>query len=60
MAYIVRHKHGNEQAGAYVAEQGIEMGRDGEIYASWERINKTLRIRIGGAAVISVSGKLHL
>ncbi|XP_031617663.1 uncharacterized protein LOC116337351 [Contarinia nasturtii] len=60
LAYIVRYKHANEKTGAYVAEQGIEIGRDGEIHASWEQVHDTLQVRIGGEAAISVSGKLHL
>jgi len=59
-AYIARHKHGGESAGSYVAEQGIEIDRDSLIYASWERIGKTLSVRIGGEAVVSASGKLHV
>jgi len=58
--YIARHKHSIESAGSYIAEQGIEIDRDSLIYASWERVGKTLSVRIGGEAVVSASGKLHL
>ena len=59
-AYIARHKHAGEAAGSYLAEQGIEIGRDGEVYASWERESDSLRVRIAGEAVVSASGQLHL
>lgn len=49
-AYLARHRHGAEAAGGYVAEQGIELGRDGD----------ALRVTIGGAAVTVASGRLHL
>ena len=59
-AYIARHKHADETTGSYVAEQGIEIGRDGEVHASWERTSKNLSLRIGGEAAVSASGRLHL
>ena len=59
-AYIARHKHTDEAAGRYLAEQGIEIGRDGEIHASWERDGDSFRIHVGGEAAVSASGKLHL
>jgi len=59
-AHIARHKHADETGGSYIAEQGIEIGRDGEIHASWEREGETLRVRIGGEAAVSASGQLHL
>ena len=59
-AFIARHKHAGQAAGAYLAEQGIEMGRDGEVHASWEREGAALRVRIGGEAALAASGKLHL
>ncbi len=59
-AYIARHVHPDDTVGAYVAEQGIEIGRDGEIHASWEREGDALRIRIAGEAAVSASGQLHL
>ncbi|MEN9669931.1 MAG: hypothetical protein RL018_208 [Pseudomonadota bacterium] len=59
-AYIARHKHADESVGAYVAEQGIEIERDGVVHASWERKDTYLSVRIGGEATVSASGKLHL
>lgn len=59
-AFIARHKHAGDATGSYVAEQGIEIDRDGEIHASWEREGEVLRIRIGGEAAVSASGELHL
>ena len=55
-AFIARHKHPGQASGSYVAEQGIEIGRDGEIHASWEREGDALRVRIGGEAAIAASG----
>lgn len=59
-AYLARHKHAGEASGSYVSEQGIEIGRDGEIHASWAREGDALRVRVGGAAVVVASGVLHL
>lgn len=59
-AYIARHVHPDNVRGEYVAEQGIEIGRNGEVHASWERKGDTLRIRIAGEAAVSASGQLHL
>lgn len=59
-AFIARHKHADDATGSYIAEQGIEIGRDGEIHASWEREGDALRVRIGGEAAVSASGQLHL
>jgi PhzF family phenazine biosynthesis protein len=59
-AYLARHKHLGEATGSYIAEQGIEIGRDGEIHASWEREGESLRVRIGGKAAVFASGQLHL
>lgn len=59
-AFIARHKHAGETTGSYVAEQGIEIGRDGEVHASWEREGDALRVRIGGEAAVAASGQLYL
>lgn len=59
-AFIARHKHPDEASGSYVAEQGIEIGRDGEVLASWERAGDALRVRIGGEAAVAASGQLFL
>lgn len=58
-AFIARHKHPAEMTGGYVAEQGIEIGRDGEVHASWARGEAgTLSVRIGGEAAVSAAGQL--
>lgn len=57
-AFIAHHKHAAESSGSYLAEQGIEMGRDGEVHALWERSGDALRIKIGGEAAVSASGQL--
>ena len=59
-AFIARHKHPDQASGSYVAEQGIEIGRDGEIHASWEREGDTVRVRIGGEAAVAACGQLFL
>ncbi|KPX85555.1 PhzF family phenazine biosynthesis protein [Pseudomonas meliae] len=59
-AYIARHKHPEAATGSYLAEQGIEIGRDGEIHASWERDGHALRIRVGGEAAVAASGQLFV
>lgn len=59
-AFIARYKHPDQASGSYVAEQGIEIGRDGEIHASWERDGETLRVRIGGKAAVVARGLLFL
>ncbi|MCW5621935.1 MAG: PhzF family phenazine biosynthesis protein, partial [Burkholderiales bacterium] len=59
-AYIARHKHPEEASGSYIAEQGIEIGRDGEVHASWDRDGAALRVRIGGEAVVAASGQLFI
>lgn len=59
-AFIARHKQPEQASGSYVAEQGIEIGRDGEIHASWEQDGDALRVRIGGEAAVAASGHLFL
>jgi len=59
-AFLARHKHANESRGSYIAEQGIEIGRDGEVHASWTRNGDQLKLHIGGRAVVAASGQLHL
>ena len=59
-AYIARHAHSDDASGSYVSEQGIEIGRDGLVRASWERVDDHLRVRIGGSAVTVAHGELLL
>lgn len=59
-AFLAERKHASEPDGAYVAEQGVEIERRGEVHASWQREGGRLRIQIGGAAVTIISGQLHL
>jgi PhzF family phenazine biosynthesis protein len=59
-AFLARHKHAGEVGGSYVAEQGIEIGRDGKVFASWRREGDIVVVQIGGQAVIVASGRLHL
>lgn len=58
-AFIARYKPAHGGAGSYLAEQGIEIGRDGLVHASWERTGDALRIRIGGQAALAASGQLY-
>ncbi len=59
-AYRARYSGDGLERHAYLAEQGIEIGRDGQVYASWERREQGIEIRIGGGAVTIASGHLHL
>ncbi len=59
-AYIARHLRPQQAAGHYIAEQGVEIGRDGLVHAAWERKGGELRIRIAGQAVTFASGTLFL
>lgn len=58
-AYVARHID-PANTGAYRAEQGIEIGRDGIIHASWTRENGEIVVKIGGAAATSARGQLVL
>ncbi|RAZ86909.1 PhzF family phenazine biosynthesis protein [Cereibacter johrii] len=46
--------------GGYLAEQGVDMGRRGQVHAGWERTADGLRITVGGAACIVLRGELDL
>jgi len=59
LAFLARHKHAGEASGSYLAEQGIEIGRDGEVHASWLRDGESLRVMIAGAAVTVADGRLN-
>lgn len=59
-AYIARHTHPDAESCAYIAEQGIEIGRDGLVQASWDRVHAQVRVRIGGSAVTVATGQLLL
>lgn len=59
-AYLARHRYPDRDSFQYWAEQGIEIERDGEVHASWERSGDRLAIRIGGEAVTVASGQLLL
>jgi predicted PhzF superfamily epimerase YddE/YHI9 len=55
-------RHPDDATGGYRAEQRVEIGRDGEVHASWERgpDGLRIRIRIGGEAAIVARGELLL
>lgn len=59
-AFLARHKDSIKVYDRYIAEQGIEIGRDGEVYASWTRTGETLEVQIAGQATLVASGQLHL
>lgn len=59
-AFVARYKHDGEAAGAYRAEQGVEIGRNGEVRAAWTRTDGRLQIRIGGQTATVATGTLHL
>ena len=50
----------DEKRETFLAEQGIEMGRDGLIHVEWTRNGDELTVRVGGQAVTVASGTLHL
>lgn len=47
-AYLAKHRHAGEATGSYLAEQGVEIGRDGLVHVDWDRNGETLRVRVGG------------
>jgi PhzF family phenazine biosynthesis protein len=57
-AFLARHKHPGDASGNYLAEQGIEIGRAGEVHASWQRDGTALRVLIGGEATVVAQGQL--
>ncbi len=59
-AYIARHVNAETDRGHYIAEQGIEIGRDGIVHAAWEKEGPALRIMIAGQAVTFASGRLTI
>jgi PhzF family phenazine biosynthesis protein len=59
-AFLACYKHPNEPQGSYLAEQGIEIARDGEVHVWWNRDGGELRVLVGGRAVTVISGELHL
>ncbi len=59
-AYLAKHKHAGEAAGSYLAEQGMEIGRDGLVHIDWDRAGDALRVRVGGQAAQFASGHLVL
>jgi PhzF family phenazine biosynthesis protein len=59
-AFIARHKHPKDVSISYVAEQGIEIGRDGEVHVLLERDGDALSVRIGGEAAVAARGQLYL
>lgn len=56
-AHVARHRHAEEASGSYLAEQGIEIGRNGLVHAAWERRDGSLRVKIAGEAVTVASGQ---
>lgn len=59
-AYLARHIEPGRSAGQYIAEQGVEIGRQGVVHVSWERSDGFIRVRIAGAAVTCARGQLLL
>lgn len=58
-AWIATHRDCTAK-GAYLAEQGVEMGRRGEVQAGWEEGPKGLSITVGGTACVVLRGELEL
>lgn len=59
-AYVARHKHPQKTEGSYLAEQGVEIGRDGEVHVSWRRDGDALQVRVGGEAAVAARGQLYI
>lgn len=59
-AYIARNIYPDQQTGSYLAEQGVEIARDGLVHVSFVREGDRLKVMVGGEAAVSASGKLHL
>ena len=60
-AYISRHGLLGGPHPSYRAEQGTEMGRDGEVFVEClPGEDGALAVRVGGAAVRVMEGKLYL
>lgn len=61
-AFIKKHNLllGSTREIAYIAEQGVEMGQPGRVYASASGTDGAMSIRIGGHAVTVLRGELLL
>lgn len=57
-AYIAQHRDTTEPRGAYRAEQGIEIGRNGTVHVAWERKNGSIEVKVGGQAATVMEGRL--
>ena len=58
-AYLAKHRYPNESSFHYTSEQGVEMGRDGQVFVHCERAtNGDLRVRVGGNAIMVMEGEL--
>ena len=58
-AWIATHRD-RAATGAYLAEQGVEMGRRGDVQAGWEHGQTGLSITVGGTACVVVRGEIDL
>ena len=59
--HVARHPRATEEEFAYTAEQGLEMGYDGEVQVTVRRDDQgEPSIRIGGAAVTVMRGELYV
>ncbi len=45
---------------SYVAEQGVEIGRDGRVFVDVDGGEKALRLRVGGQVITVMDGELRL
>ncbi len=61
-AFIKKHGllHGDSGEISYIAEQGIEMGQPGRVFASVSGLDDAMSVRIGGHAVTVLRGELLL
>ena len=58
-AWIATHRD-RTFSGAYIAEQGVEIGRRGLVHAAWRARPEGLEISIGGAACTLLAGEIDL
>jgi PhzF family phenazine biosynthesis protein len=59
-AFIAMRKYRGEPGGCYIAEQGVEIGRKGEVHVPWKWVNGGPVVEVGGEAVTVVRGELLL
>ncbi|WAC19007.1 PhzF family phenazine biosynthesis protein [Luteolibacter sp. SL250] len=57
-AYLARHCYPEVDHASYLAQQGREIDRTGEVEVSWTRRDGEVAVKVGGATAISASGEI--